>query len=110
MAKYGAKSKEKVKSAMHKMKHGELESGRSGKKVRNPKQAIAIGLSEARKEGAKVPGGSSRSSSRSRSKGKTGSKSKKSSSASRAKAKRGSSGSKKSASRSRKRKDSSKKS
>ena len=40
---------------MHEMKEGTLKSGRSGKKVTNPKQAIAIGLSEARKEGAKVP-------------------------------------------------------
>lgn len=40
---------------MHEMKEGDLRSGRSGKKVKNPKQAIAIGLSEARKKGAKVP-------------------------------------------------------
>lgn len=40
---------------MHELKHGELRSGRSGRKVTNPKQAIAIGLSEARREGAKVP-------------------------------------------------------
>jgi hypothetical protein len=40
---------------MHEMKHGQLKSGRSGKKVRNPKQAIAIGLSEARRAGKKVP-------------------------------------------------------
>lgn len=45
----------KVKEAMHEMKEGTLRSGRSGKKVTNPKQAIAIGLSEARKSGAKVP-------------------------------------------------------
>lgn len=55
MAKYGEKSQEKVKRAMDEMKEGKLESGRSGKKVTNPKQAIAIGLSEARKEGGKVP-------------------------------------------------------
>ena len=55
MAKYGKKSQEEVKNAMHEMKHGELKSGKSGKVVTNPKQAIAIGLSEARKEGAKVP-------------------------------------------------------
>ncbi|MGI8951537.1 MAG: DUF6496 domain-containing protein [Chitinophagaceae bacterium] len=55
MAKYSKKSQEDVKDAMHEMKHGKLKSGRSGKKVTNPKQAIAIGLSEARKEGAKVP-------------------------------------------------------
>lgn len=55
MRKYGPKSQKSVKDAMHKMKHGELESGKSHKKVTNPKQAIAIGLSEARKKGAKVP-------------------------------------------------------
>jgi Family of unknown function (DUF6496) len=45
----------KVKRAMHEMKAGTLRSGRSGKKVTNPKQAIAIGLSEARKAGAHIP-------------------------------------------------------
>jgi hypothetical protein len=45
----------KVKRAMHEMKEGTLRSGRSGKKVTNPKQAIAIGLSEARKAGARIP-------------------------------------------------------
>lgn len=55
MPKYGKKSQESVKTAMHKMKEGDLESGRSHKKVTNPKQAIAIGLSEAREKGAKVP-------------------------------------------------------
>jgi hypothetical protein len=55
MAKYGEKSQQKVKRAMEEMKEGKLKSGRSGKKVTNPKQAIAIGLSEARKEGGKVP-------------------------------------------------------
>jgi hypothetical protein len=55
MARYGKKSQDKVERAMHEMKHGELKSGRSGKKVTNPRQAIAIGLSEAREEGAKVP-------------------------------------------------------
>jgi Family of unknown function (DUF6496) len=55
MAKYSKKSQEKVAKVMDEMKHGELKSGRSGKKVTNRKQAIAIGLSEARKEGAKVP-------------------------------------------------------
>ncbi len=54
MAKYSKKSQEEVKEAMHEMKEGKLRSG-SGKKVTNPKQAIAIGLSEAREEGAKVP-------------------------------------------------------
>lgn len=53
--KYGTKSKQTVKESMHKMKRGELRSGRSGKKVTSRKQAIAIGLSEARKKGAKVP-------------------------------------------------------
>jgi hypothetical protein len=55
MARYSKKSQEEVEEKMHEMKRGELHSGRSGKKVSNPKQAIAIGLSEARKEGAKVP-------------------------------------------------------
>ena len=55
MTKYGKKAQEKVEKAMHEMKHGELKSGNSGKKVTSRKQAIAIGLSEARKEGAKVP-------------------------------------------------------
>jgi hypothetical protein len=48
-------SSRKVERAMHEMKQGELTSGRSGKKVTDPKQAIAIGLSEARKAGARVP-------------------------------------------------------
>lgn len=55
MAKYGPKAQESVKEAMHKFKKGKLKSGASGKKVKNPKQAVAIGLSEARKKGAKVP-------------------------------------------------------
>ena len=55
MAKYGKKAQEKVKETMHEMKEGKLKSGRSGKKVTSQKQAVAIGLSEARKEGAKVP-------------------------------------------------------
>ena len=54
MAKYGKRAQDKVHIAMHEMKEGKLKSG-SGKKVTNSKQAIAIGLSEARKEGAKVP-------------------------------------------------------
>ena len=53
--KYGKASGRKVKRAMHRMKRGELRSGRSGKKVRSRRQAIAIGLSEARRSGAKVP-------------------------------------------------------
>jgi hypothetical protein len=53
--KYGKKASKKVKRAMHERKRGTLRSGRSGKKVTSRKQAIAIGLSEARKSGAKVP-------------------------------------------------------
>jgi uncharacterized protein DUF6496 len=53
--KYGKKAGEKVERAMHEMKQGKLKSGRSGKKVKSRKQAIAIGLSEARKSGGKVP-------------------------------------------------------
>jgi Family of unknown function (DUF6496) len=48
-------SSRKVERAMHEMKRGELKSGRSGKTVKSRKQAIAIGLSEARKEGARIP-------------------------------------------------------
>lgn len=55
MAKYGKKAQKTVKEAMHKYKRGKLKSGRSGEKVKSRKQAIAIGLSEARKKGAKVP-------------------------------------------------------
>ncbi len=55
MATYGKKASDKVESAMHERKHGTLKSGGSGKKVTSKKQAIAIGLSEARKEGGKVP-------------------------------------------------------
>lgn len=55
MAKYGPKAKEKVEKAMHERKRGKLKSGRSGKKVTSRKQAIAIGLSEARRSGGKVP-------------------------------------------------------
>ena len=55
MAKYSEKAGEKVEKTMHEMKEGKLKSG-SGKKVTRRKQAVAIGLSEARKEGAKVPG------------------------------------------------------
>ena len=55
MAKYSKKAGEKVERAMKEMKKGKLSSGKSGKKVTDPKQAIAIGLSEAREEGAKVP-------------------------------------------------------
>ena len=55
MATYGKKASEKVEQAMHERKTGELKSGGSGKTVKSRKQAIAIGLSEARKEGGKVP-------------------------------------------------------
>jgi len=53
--KYGSKASQKVKSAMHERKHGTLKSGSSGKTVKSKKQAIAIGLSEARRSGGKVP-------------------------------------------------------
>lgn len=53
--KYSRKASKKVARAMHERKRGKLRSGRSGKKVKSRKQAIAIGLSEARKSGAKVP-------------------------------------------------------
>jgi hypothetical protein len=55
MAKYGRKARKKVKRAMHERKRGTLRSGRSGKRVKSRKQAIAIGLSEARRAGGKVP-------------------------------------------------------
>ena len=55
MAKYSEKAGEKVEKTMHEMREGKLKSGNSDKKVTSRKQAIAIGLSEARKEGAKVP-------------------------------------------------------
>ena len=55
MARYGRKAQQKVRRAMHERKRGTLRSGRSGKRVKSRKQAIAIGLSEARRAGAKVP-------------------------------------------------------
>jgi hypothetical protein len=55
MAKYSKKAVEEVEKAMHERKKGTLKSGRSGKKVKSRKQAVAIGLSKARKAGAKVP-------------------------------------------------------
>lgn len=55
MAKYGPKAQKKVEETMHEYKEGDLKSGKSGKKVTDPKQAVAIGLSKARKSGAKVP-------------------------------------------------------
>ena len=55
MARYGKAAAKRVKSAMHRRKRGTLKSGRSGKRLTSRKQAIAIGLSEAREKGAKVP-------------------------------------------------------
>jgi hypothetical protein len=55
MTKYGPKAQQKVHAAVEEQKHGTLKSGRSGKKVTSRKQAIAIGLSEARRAGGKVP-------------------------------------------------------
>ena len=57
MAKYSKKAEEKIEKVMHEYKHGELKSGKGGKggKVKSRKQAIAIGISEAREAGAKVP-------------------------------------------------------
>jgi hypothetical protein len=55
MARYGQKARSKVKRAMHKRKRGTLKSGRSGRRVKSRQQAIAIGLSEARRAGGKVP-------------------------------------------------------
>ncbi len=55
MARYGKKTQETVKEAMEKFKKGKLKSGGSGRKVLSKRQAVAIGLSEARKKGAKVP-------------------------------------------------------
>jgi uncharacterized protein DUF6496 len=75
--KYGKKASDKVERAMHERKQGSLRSGRSGKKVTSRKQAIAIGLSEARRSGAKVPskGRSRKSSGGSRSRSRSGSSS-----------------------------------
>ena len=55
MARYGKKAQQKVRKAMHERKRGTLRSGRSGKKVTRRKQAIAIGLAQARRAGGKVP-------------------------------------------------------
>jgi hypothetical protein len=71
-AKYGKKAQDKVEKAMHERKRGTLKSGGSGKKVKSRKQAIAIGLSEARREGGKVP--SKKSSSKKSSSKKSSSK------------------------------------
>jgi hypothetical protein len=67
-AKYGKKAQDKVEKAMHERKRGTLKSGGSGKKVKSRKQAIAIGLSEARREGGKVPPAKKSSSKKSTSK------------------------------------------
>jgi hypothetical protein len=82
MARYGKKASDKVEKAMHERKHGTLKSGRSGKKVTSRKQAIAIGLSEAREAGAKVPSkkGAKKSSKKGSKKGSKKSSSKKRSS------------------------------
>ena len=55
MPKYGKKAQDTVEEAMHKYKRGTLKSGKKGGKVKSRKQAVAIGLSEAREKGAKVP-------------------------------------------------------
>jgi len=55
MNKFGPKAQQKVEKAVHEMKEGKLKSGKSGKKVTSKKQAVAIGLSEARKAGGKAP-------------------------------------------------------
>jgi len=55
MARYGKSAQKSVKRALHKEKRGQLQSGKSGKRVTSRKQAVAIGLSEARRNGAKVP-------------------------------------------------------
>src|SRR5436853_7540241 len=89
MAKYGKKASEKVEKAMHERKRGTLKSGGSGKKVTSRKQAIAIGLSEARREGGKVP--SKKSSSKKSSSSKKASSSKKGSSSKKASSKKTSS-------------------
>jgi len=72
MARYGKKAQDKVEKAMHERKRGTLKSGSSGKKVTSRKQAIAIGLSEARRAGGKVP--SKKSSSKKSSSKKSSSK------------------------------------
>ena len=75
MARYGKKAQDKVEKAMHERKHGTLKSGKSGKKVTSKKQAIAIGLSEAREAGAKVPKIGSKHSSKKSSKKRSSKKS-----------------------------------
>ena len=80
MAKYGKKAAKKVERSMHEMKRGKLRSGRSGKKVTSRKQAIAIGLSEARRAGGKVPAKKSSPQAKSPSRSRSSSRSRKSSS------------------------------
>ena len=75
MARYGKKAGKKVERAVHERKRGTLRSGRSGRKVKSRKQAIAIGLSKARKKGKKVP--KKKTSSRKSSKKKSSKKSSK---------------------------------
>ncbi|HWH63175.1 MAG TPA: DUF6496 domain-containing protein [Ginsengibacter sp.] len=74
MAKYSKAAGKKVERAMHEMHEGKLKSGKSNKKVTNPKQAIAIGLSEAREKGAKVPKKSSSKTASKKSSSKSASK------------------------------------
>jgi hypothetical protein len=100
MAKYGRKAHDKVEKAMRERKRGTLRSGSSGRKVTSRKQAIAIGLSEARRAGGKVP----RRKSRKRSGGRKTSGSRKSSGGSRRRSSSRSGGSRKRSSRSRSRK------
>jgi hypothetical protein len=101
MAKYGKKAQSKVKRAMHKRKRGTLKSG-SGKKVKSKEQAIAIGLSEARKAGGKAPKKASRKKSSSKKKSssrKKSSSSRKSGSSRKSSSRKKSSSKKKSSSR-----------
>ncbi len=110
MAKYSRGAGKKVETSMREMKEGKLKSGRSGKKVTNPKQAIAIGLSEARERGEKVPakkgaskkGSSSKAASKSGGRSKTASKGARKGATKTASKKSGRSASKKTASKSRK--------
>jgi hypothetical protein len=74
MAKYSKSSQNSVEEAMHEMHEGKLKIGKSNKKVTNPKQAIAIGLSEAREKGARVPKKSAAKSSAKKSSAKSGAK------------------------------------
>ncbi len=76
MARYGKKAQQKVEKVMHERKRGTLRSGSSGKKVTSRKQAIAIGLSEARRAGGKVPSRSSAGRRRTRAKTRTSAKKK----------------------------------